>query len=133
MAFFIAELDKEQIMIAGQRKAHRQIWLAIGLALPILLFFATRDLDFSGETEDVGHPDQFVSKMLQNRTLHLKLNAPLKNPSAVVYAIDSKGNPGKILGQLYGEGEYQFILPVDASGISVVDELKNEKIYTTTF
>ncbi|MEM9648514.1 MAG: hypothetical protein AAF969_08530 [Bacteroidota bacterium] len=120
-------------MIAGQRKAHQRIWLSMGLVLPIFLFFATKDLDFLVEAEDVGHPDQFVAKMLENRTLYLKLNIPLQNPSAVVYAVDSEGNPGKILGQLFGVGEYQFILPLDASGISVVDELKNEKIYTATF
>ena len=118
-------------MIGSQRKVHRLIWLVMAVILPVLLFFATKDLEFGSKPYQ--DQEQLEVKLTKNKTVLIELKKPFPNASSVIYEVDSNGNLGKLLGQFQGMGTYEFELSDTASGIAVVDKLKNTNIYTTTF
>jgi hypothetical protein len=121
-------------MIAKQRKAHRYIWLLLSITIPFLLFFAVKNLQFPSNTTLINQEGMvFETTLMENRIVHIQLNKPIPNSSSVVYEIDSNGELGRVLGQIKSKAEYRFQLSKNAYGISVVDKIKNENIYTTTF
>ena len=119
-------------MIASQRKAHKFIWLGLTGLISILLVIVISGLKFSstsGETPQI----PLETELTKDNTVLIRLNEPLKTPSALVYEIDAKEELGAVLGELSEKGAYKFTLSKDAAGITIVDNIKNQKIYTTTF
>ena len=114
-------------MILSQRKAHKYIWLVITIAIPILLFFAIKDLDFSSK------PGTLKSKQLtayiEENTLQIQLNEPFKSPSPLVYEMDTNGKVGKLIGQLRGVGNYKFMVSSKVKGLVVLDGIKKEELF----
>ncbi len=120
-------------MIAKQRKAHKLVWLLMAVVAPILLFFAIKDLDFAANIKATETTEQFKVDLAKDRTVLITLSKPLPSSSSVLYEIDAAGKLGKVMGQLQGKGTYKFQVSEAASGIAIVDKIKNENIYTTTF
>lgn len=120
-------------MIASQRKAHKVIWLGLSLLISVLLVLVIKDLEFSSNSIETQKGLPFETKLSENGVVLISLNAPLKTPSALVYEINANKELGAVLGELSGKGEYKFTLSKNAVGITVIDEIKNQKIYTTTF
>ncbi|WP_350290551.1 hypothetical protein [uncultured Croceitalea sp.] len=120
-------------MIASQRKAHKFIWLGLSILIAALLVLVIKDLDFSFSTLETPNGLPFEAMRSENSIVLVKLNEPLKTPSALVYEINANKELGAVLGELNGKGEYKFTLSKNAVGITVIDKIKNQKIYTTTF
>lgn len=120
-------------MIAGQRKAHKFIWLGLSVLMGILLVVAVKDMQFSSSSVKAKTEIPFKAELRENNTVFIRLNEPLKIPSALVYEIRSNKELGAVLGKLSGKGAYTFSLSKNAIGIAVFDNIKNQKMYTTLF
>lgn len=134
MAFFAREIVQiKTTMISSQRKAHKFIWLGIVVIIPILLFFAIRDLEFSSPFAKNQLPQEELSVSLDRPLVKVHLHRPLKSPSVLVYELDSKGKRGAVLGQLQGVGTYTFSTAPKSKGILIFDEIKKEEHYKIEF
>ena len=118
-------------MIARQRKAHKLIWMGLAIAIPILLFFASKNLDFSS-VQNPSQEEQLVVKMVGDN-VQIELNTPLASPSAVVYELTQDHKAGQVLGQLEGIGEYTFQASKTTKGVLVLDKIKNEELLKIEF
>ena len=118
-------------MILSQRKSHKYIWLVITIAMPILLFFAIKDLDFSSKSNTL-QPKQ-VTAYVEGNTLQIQLNEPFKSSSLLIYEIDANGKAGKIIGQLAGVGNYKFMLSSKVKGLVIVDGIKKDELFKIEF
>ena len=118
-------------MISGQRKVHKFIWLVLAVVLPVLLFLAIRNLNFS-PTQIVSVEEQVIAKMIEGK-VEIELNIPFESPSAVVYELTHEGKTGRVLGQLEGAGTYSFPASENSRGILVLDNIKNEELLKIEF
>lgn len=118
-------------MTADQRKAHKYIWLAIALLIPVILFFTVSGLTFP-TTQNHVHLEQVILEKEGNE-IRLLLNEPFRSSSAVVYGLTAEGKRGESLGQLNGAGNYTFKTIQSVKGILVMDEIKGLEIYKSEF
>ncbi len=118
-------------MIASQRKAHRVIWLILVIVIPVLLFFAVKNLDFSS-AQNNSQKEQISAQMKEGK-VQIELHTSFASPSAVVYELTHEGKAGKVLGQLAGIGEYTFQASDNIMGILVLDKIKNEELLKIEF
>ncbi|MFS4456319.1 hypothetical protein [Maribacter sp. 2304DJ31-5] len=131
-------------MTAGQRKAHKFIWLCIVTVIPVILFLAVKDLNFTASNEnlllDRASNGASVSKQIKNnminvdlmingngKVINILLKKPLRSTSSLVYVLEN-GKRGELLGQLSGVGKYSFETMVDLEGILVYDAIKEVEI-----
>jgi hypothetical protein len=133
-------------MTFGLRKAHKYIWLALVLIIPIIIIFSIKDLAvFSSEKEDVSQIEYSENKNIASfendiirasfseNQIEVILKTSLKNSSSVVYAIDAKGNKFEVIGQLTTAGVYTFKSNTRPKGIIISDDLKNVQITKLMF
>ncbi len=120
-------------MIAGQRRAHKYIWIGILAVLPLLMLLAVKDLDFSTirvSRTSTGLP---VSVSLTGQSISIQVNTPFKSTSSLVYEMQPNGSRGVVLGQLEGRGTYNFPVSEVAKGIYVVDPIKDVELLKMEF
>ena len=133
-------------MTSGQRKAHKIIWLTLGIAVPIFMVFTIKDLDFENiKTNDTSITEESSSKpakTAENELLKadvhkghidIVLKSPLKTPSALLYELNKEGSKGRLLGQLKAVGIYKFNIADIPNGLLVYDPLKELEITKITF
>lgn len=118
-------------MILKQRRLHKFIWLFLTIAIPIVLFFAIKDLDFFSKSNTVKSEQLIAYK--QGTTLQIQLNNPLKSSSSLVYEMDAKGEVGKVIGQLTRVGNYKFMVSSKLKGLVVIDQIKKEELFKIKF
>ncbi len=133
-------------MTSGLRKTHLLIWLVLAMLLPVLLFFAVKNLAVfqsnsahnspveisEGNVLKVQENDMVKASLFKNH-IELILKSALQNPSSVVYAMDEKGNKLNVIGQLTAAGIYSFDINKLPKGIIITDTIKNEDITKFTF
>ena len=119
-------------MIASQRKAHKRIWLCMAIVIPVLLFFAVRNLTLTG-TVDSTSPSEPLKAQFDEDRITITLKTSFKGASAVVYGLDKEGKPGRPLGQLLGPGTYCFWTLDDLMGVVVVVEIKEQELHQIEF
>ena len=108
-------------MTSGLRKAHKYIWLALVVIIPIIIIFSIKDLSvFSSEKDEVSQieysenenitsfENDIIRASFSENKIEIILKTTLKNSSSVVYAVDAEGNKSKIIGQLTTAGIYTF-------------------------
>lgn len=137
-------------MTLGQRKAHKYIWSTLVVVMPLVIFFAIKDLnifslknDSAVQLESSG--DNLV-KMSENelikaslyekdsaRTIQIILKSPLKNPTSVVFTVNNNDKKGGIIGQLSTVGIYNFKIESFPIGIAIYDTLKETLITKLVF
>lgn len=128
-------------MTLGQRKIHKFTWLLIAIAIPILIFFSIKNLNFSEIKEDINVVNQvskrnalkvaeneIVKASLFDNSIEIILKTPLKRASIVVYAINEKGLKGTVLGQISTVGIYVFKTKGKTKGIVIFDKIKEVEI-----
>ena len=115
-------------MIAEQRRTHKFVWLGLAVLLPVLMLLAAKDLDFTSQVKSNALEVPPVSIMRSGQSLKLQLNTSLKSSSSVVYEMRSDGSRGKVIGQLEGKGNYEFLVSEGTKGIYVMDIIKNVEL-----
>lgn len=133
-------------MTSGQRKAHKVIWILIGITLPVLIFFSIRNLDFSITKKKTNiskrMPNADALKVAENEivkvslfenSIEVILKSSLKTSSSVVYTINENGEKGNALGQVSTVGIYDFTIKEKVKGIVIVDKIKEVEITKLTF
>jgi len=133
-------------MTSGQRKAHKIIWLTLGIAVPFFMVFTIKDLDFENiKTNDTSITEESSSKpakTAENELLkaavykgHMDiiLKSPLKTPSALLYELNKEGSKERLLGQLKAVDIYKFNIADIPNGLLVYDPLKELEITKITF
>ena len=135
-------------MTNGQQRAHKFIWIAMVITLPLLIFASIRHLSFDVQTTDISVESNSGSSALvveqdwirtavvdknDETLLQIRLKKPLKTPSALVYTLDQWGNKDQLLGQLQGIGNYEFPLNTSFEGILVYDAIKEQEIEKLEF
>ncbi|MBL4606128.1 MAG: hypothetical protein JKY02_10845 [Flavobacteriaceae bacterium] len=133
-------------MTSGQRKVHKFAWIMIAIAIPVLVFFSIRNLDFSGTKETkqivVQASKENVLKVAENELIKANLfensievivKTPLKTPSSIVYSINKNGKKRTFLGQVATVGIYNFNLDTAAQGIVIFDAIKEVEITKLLF
>lgn len=132
-------------MTSGLRKAHRYIWLILLIAIPVMIVFAIKDLEFSDTnmaeitteefTKKNATPDfenEIIKVAFHPNSIELILKKTLKNASSTVYAIDGE-NVKTVIGQLTTSGKYQFNVKNAPKNIMIYDEIKDMLITKTNF
>ena len=117
-------------MIASQRKAHKWIWVLIGITVPIALFFILTNLNFSRMEIDQTE-DQLIVQKVDNR-VEIVLHRPFVSPSTVVYGLSPSGK-SEVLGQIQGVGTYSFKVKKETNGLLIRDELKKKELFKVEF
>jgi hypothetical protein len=132
-------------MTSGQRKAHKVIWILIGITLPILIFFSMRGLDFSDKKEQTpteqtknttystSAENDLIKVNSSANSIQVILKSSLKTSSSVVYSINENGEKGKALGQVSTVGIYDFTIKEKIKGIVIFDKIKEVEITKLTF
>ncbi|RNC84226.1 MAG: hypothetical protein ED556_12280 [Winogradskyella sp.] len=133
-------------MTSGQRKAHKIIWLALVVVIPVFMFFSIKGLNFdqarTSTLAEIEESKSTILKATENDLIktnlyksHMEviLKAPLKTASAIVYEVDTEGKRGKLLGQLKAVGIYKFNITDLPNGILVYDKLKDIEITKLKF
>ena len=133
-------------MTSGQRKAHKIVWVLIAIAIPILVFFSVKNLDFSITKKKANlfkrMPNADALKTVENETFKVSLfldsteiivKSTLKASSAVVYTINESGEKGNALGQVSTVGIYTFKTISSIQGIIIFDEIKEVEIIKLLF
>ncbi len=120
-------------MIAGQRRAHKYIWIGILVLLPMLMILAVKDLDFSAADASGTSTDLPVSVSLNGQSVSIQVNTPFKSTSSLVYEMLADGSKGAVLGQLEGRGTYDFPVSEATKGIYVVDPIKDVELLKMEF
>lgn len=118
-------------MIASQRKAHKVIWLLLTVSMVIFLILSIRELDFSTSTKTISK-DAVVASLNGDKVM-ITINTPLKSASSVVYELTGNGETGRILGQINTVGTYTFKVAGGTKGIIIVDKIKDNQLFKTTF
>ena len=130
-------------MTSGLRKAHRHIWLILVIAVPVLMVFAIKDLNFSKTNSGRSFNTEFTKKNTKpafendlikvafySNSIELILKKTLKSASSIVYAVDNKGVK-TVIGQLTTSGKYQFDVTETPNNILIRDEIKDVLITQT--
>ena len=137
-------------MTSALLKTHKFIWIVLVLIIPVILFFAIKDLSFFSSEENniefsvsddemIGSSEnEFIKAVVLKDTsqiirLNLILKSPLKNPTSVVYALNENDEKGVLIGQLTTTGNYSFTLASPLKGILVYDTLKDILITKLNF
>jgi hypothetical protein len=137
-------------MTSGLRKAHKYIWLILIVIIPVLIFFSIKDLDvFASESDSNLSMETIQSNVLKvsenelikasliekdsTSFIEVILKSPLKNPSSIVYALKSKDQKGRIIGQINTVGIYNFDVTKNPKGIIIYDALKESLITKLNF
>ena len=133
-------------MTSGLRKAHKYIWLALVVIIPIIIIFSIKDLSvFSSEKDEVSQieysenenitsfENDIIRASFSENKIEIILKTTLKNSSSVVYAVDAEGNKSKIIGQLTTAGIYTFKNNAKPKGIIISDDLKDIQITKLMF
>lgn len=120
-------------MIAGQRKAHKYIWIGMVIVLPVLIVFAVKDLDFRSERAQITSGESPISVSRTEQSVTIQVNTPLKSTASLVYEMQTNGSQGKVLGQLEGKGDYNFSISQGAKGIYIVDPIKKVELLKIEF
>jgi len=118
-------------MIASQRKAHKVIWIVLAISLVAFLFLSIGKLDLSAPSKTL--PKQQVVATLKNNTVMITVREPLKSASSLVYELTVDGATGTVLGQINTIGSYTFKVPNGTKGIVIIDKIKNNQLFKTTF
>jgi hypothetical protein len=119
-------------MTSGLRKIHRFAWLFIGIAGIIFLIFTIKDLNFY-RSHSVLKDNEQVKVIMDKGQLILEVKTSLKSCSSVVYAVDSDGQKGEVLGQVQAEGLYRFELKKPINGVIIYDEIKENELIKLNF
>ena len=135
-------------MTSGQQSAHKFIWIAMVIVLPLLIFSSIRHLNFDVQTTTMSEESEMGNNTLvveqdwirtavvnnnDETTLQIRLKTPLKHPSALVYTLNKWGQKDQLLGQLQGIGDYEFRLDTPFEGILLYDAIKEEEIEKLEF
>ena len=136
-------------MTSGQRKAHLTFWLIIVIVVPLLVFFSIRDLDLTNSKPDsfpimesarqsiASAENELVKASIFEidsvRSIEIILKSPLKNPSSIVYAMQSGQATGPVIGQITVVGIYNFSISELPEGLLIYDELKKVEITKLKF
>ena len=118
-------------MIARQRKTHKIIWLFLTLAMGVFLVYTLLNLDFSSPTKAV--PKEAVMVVQKGNQVIVTINEPLKSASSVIYELTATGKTGSVLGQINGIGSYAFTVNGSTKGVIILDRIKNQELFKTTF
>ena len=129
-------------MTSGQRKAHKYIWMLLGIVIPVIILFSIKDLTVFSFKKDTSSKfellmtdalkvaeNDIIKVALFSDSITVILKRTLKNPSSILYSIDLEGNKEKVIGQLSTLGIYNFKITELPKGILLYDTLK-EKIIT---
>lgn len=129
-------------MTSGMLKAHRNIWLILLIAVPVLIFLSVRNLNFSEEnisesTSEAIYQNEYIASARVRPTskgieLVLILNKPLKAAAPIVYALEN-GKRTYIIGLLGSETEQVFVVRPNLMGIEIVDASKDEVVTKLDF
>ena len=135
-------------MTGGQQRAHKIIWIVMVIILPLLIFIVIRDINFDVQSSDISGESELRNNALvveqdwirtvlvdinEKTLLQIRLKKPLKNPSALVYTLNKRGQKDRLLGQLQGMGDYEFSLDTPFEGIILYDAIKEEEIEKLEF
>lgn len=131
-------------MTSNLRKAHKVIWIALAIAVPVLLVFSVLGIQASpltdaafrepSQTEEqrqvLDNDDLFIG--LTSNSIQVILKKPLKSPASVAYSVSKTKSEEVYLGTLGKKGIYNF--PVDRSvqHIRIYDGLKKDNLLTVT-
>lgn len=128
-------------MNAKQRKVHFYTWVFLILAVPVLIFFAVKDLSFNSSNEQYLNNSitkgEFAVKSIENdlikvsihkNKLTVELKTTVKSASTLLYTIDAEENKDRLLGQITTSGSYTFPIETLPKGIMLYDTLKDELI-----
>ena len=118
-------------MIASQRKAHKIVWLLLTLFMVAFLFLTVPQLNFSTSEQDPSKETVLVTQ--RNNQVMVSVNKPLKSASSLIYELTEKGERGRYLGQIRGTGLYAYTIGSTAHGLIIIDRIKNEELFKTTF
>ena len=129
-------------MTSGQRKAHKYIWMLLGIVIPVIILFSIKDLTVFSFKKDTSSKfellmtdalkvaeNDVIKAALFSDSITVILKRTLKNPSSILYSIDLEGNKEKVIGQLSTLGIYNLKITELPKGILLYDILK-EKIIT---
>ena len=133
-------------MTSGQRKAHKYIWLFIAIVIPLIMFFAVKDLDISTSQSSEKsfdlvskekvlnvYEDAIIKASVYKNHIEIILKSTLKNASSVVYETNTKGGKSNVIGQLTTAGIYKFNINNLPKGIIVFDDIKKVDITKFSF
>lgn len=133
-------------MNAGQRKAHKTIWIILVIVLPIVMYLSVShrsNIALESETskkdrtlatgDDYIHENELIRVIASNGQLHLQLLQPVKSAATLIYALDKDGNSEQLLGQLSDSRNYVFSISEDIAGIKLFDPLKKTEITKLLF
>lgn len=133
-------------MTSGQRKAHKYIWLALLIVMPILIVFSIKDLNpFIGETLIEPTSDfktsrtsqtaenDLISIVTQQDRLEIRVKTTVKYTTTLVYTLNSKDQKQELLGQIGATGFYSFPIKSKIHGIELYDGLKAQTITKLKF
>ena len=118
-------------MIANQRKAHKFIWILLTIGIGTFLFISIGRIDFAQPSKTF--PKEQVLATLKENRVTLSIQTPLKSASSLVYELLADGTPGMLLGEIGAEGSYSFKTSEKTKGIIIVDRIKNNHLFKTTF
>ncbi len=136
-------------MASGLLKAHTYIWFVLLLAVPTLMFFSVRNLNFNErnntpveESEIVGdiiavdENPQFRTVLYDSprgRLLELVVKQPLQSASAILYPVVDGERAEKSLGQISTQGSHTFLVEDRFEQFQLFDPIKNEIIIEIEF
>lgn len=133
-------------MTSGQRKVHKKVWLGISVVIPVLMFFALKNVTIlASEEKETPHieiskriplkivKNEKMKAILFDESIDIILHEPLKNASSVVYAMDENENKTTLLGQISTSGIYSFTTNRFLKGILVYDAIKGVEISKLKF
>jgi hypothetical protein len=131
-------------MTSGLRKAHKIIWIVLGLLGAVLIvlsinsvkqpFLTDSDASIATTTEGVHTIEdnaQFymsIEEQANSNTLQIVLKRPLKSASTIVYTLTSDLKKGTFLGTIDKKGLYAFDIDKSIKKIQLYDGIKNNEI-----
>lgn len=118
-------------MIASQRKAHKFIWILLTVGMVIFLLLSIGRLDFAKPSKTLAK-EQILATLKENKVT-ISVKTPLKSASSLVYELLADGKPGLLLGEVGPVGSYSFQTTKNAKGIIIIDQIKNNQLFKTTF
>ncbi|MEP0263037.1 hypothetical protein [Dokdonia sp.] len=131
-------------MTSGLRKAHKIIWIVLGLLGAVLIvlsinsvkqpFLTDSDASIATITEGVHTIEdntQFymsIEEQANSNKLQIVLKTPLKSASTVVYTLTPDHKKGAFLGTIDKKGLYAFDIDKSIKKIQLYDGIKNNEI-----
>ena len=133
-------------MNAGQRKAHKIIWILLVLGLPVFMYLSINhrssnalELHCSNkERPSVALPDSAAKNDLIKVTygegqLNVQLLRPIKSAATLIYTLDKDGRSQQLLGQISDARTYVFSIQEEITGILLFDPVKKSEITKLLF